>query len=218
MVFRRFLNSWLWFHFIFKLILGLVPLAAGAGTANCPANEEWNSCGSACAERYCCDSDDKGHCKNQECPEVCEQRCECIKGYARDFHSGNCIPKADCLALPASHAPSLAPSPAPPACPDNEVYNNCNKGYEPFCCEHSMDAKSSRQFAQVDIIFTFWSARHSYMPSFLLVKPCDWSIQIKRHILVWKWRVCFYAIDWFRMRTSGTFKIVPFFEFTIYSL
>ena len=155
-------NPWLWFHFIFKLILGLVPLVTGEQT-RCPANEEWSSCGSACAERYCCDGDDRGHCKNLECPEVCEERCECIKGYARDLRNPAmpCVPKADCLAQPATTT-----SPAPPACPDNEVYNNCYKGYEPFCCDHSLDAKSSRQFAQVNISLI--------CQVFLLIKPSDW--------------------------------------------
>ena len=37
-----------------------------------------------------------------------------------------------------------------PECPPNEVYNDCNKGYEPFCCEQSMNEMQSRQFAQVN--------------------------------------------------------------------
>ena len=48
-----------------------------------------------------------------------------------------------------------------PECPPNEVYNDCNKGYEPFCCEQSMNEAQSRQFAQVIhsdwFIFNAWS-------------------------------------------------------------
>ena len=61
----------------------------------CNVNEVWNECGSKCAERYCCDSD-KGHCANEICPEVCEARCECEKGYARSYQ-GHCVPKGECL-------------------------------------------------------------------------------------------------------------------------
>ena len=61
----------------------------------CNVNEEWNSCGSKCKERYCCNSE-KGHCSNEVCPAVCEPRCECVQGYARSYQ-GHCVPKAECV-------------------------------------------------------------------------------------------------------------------------
>ena len=66
----------------------------------CNVNEEWNECGSKCAERHCCDSE-KGHCINEICTAVCEPRCECVKGYARSYQ-GPCVPKADCFSTDGS--------------------------------------------------------------------------------------------------------------------
>ena len=45
------------------------------------------------------------------------------------------------------------------------------------------------------ILFLYSDWRGILICRVFFVKPSDWSIQIKRHILVWKWRVCFYAID-----------------------
>ena len=80
-------------------------------TPTCRENEQWNSCGSGCAERHCCDSNDKGHCKEDNCPEACEPRCECVSGYARDHATGYCIPKNDCS---DGHW-----------CPDGEHFSDC---------------------------------------------------------------------------------------------
>ena len=87
---------------------------------SCGTNEVWNDCGNECAERYCCstDNDPKGHCKNSICPEVCEPRCECGQGFARDRRTGQCILKEECV--------------NPPVCPENEelVCTTCS---EPKC-------------------------------------------------------------------------------------
>ena len=110
----------------------MTPLAAGlsaedpvevSGQPTCQQNEEWTDCGSSCGERYCCDSDDRGHCKNQSCPEMCEPRCECVKGFARDHVSGLCIPKEECL--------------LPTVCGVNEelVCTTCS---EPTCSQHDI--------------------------------------------------------------------------------
>ena len=53
-----------------------------------------------------------------------------------------------------------------PECPPNEVYNDCNKGYEPFCCDQSMNEAQTRQFAQVI---------HSDFPYFWLVQIVKFS-------------------------------------------
>ena len=77
--------------------MGLAALGAADQSQCDPNTEEWNDCGSQCAERVCCDSDPKGHCKDKNCPEECTPMCECIKAFAR-LPNGMCIPKDDCLA------------------------------------------------------------------------------------------------------------------------
>ena len=36
-----------------------------------------------------------------------------------------------------------------PDCPANEVYNDCNRGYEPFCCNESFNQIEAGQMAQL---------------------------------------------------------------------
>ena len=36
-----------------------------------------------------------------------------------------------------------------PECPVNEVYNDCNRGYEPFCCNESFNQIEAGQMAQL---------------------------------------------------------------------
>ena len=81
----------------FQLILGLAALGAADQSQCDPNTEQWNDCGSQCAERVCCESDPKGHCKDKNCPEECTPMCECIKGFARHPDGVMCIDKNDCL-------------------------------------------------------------------------------------------------------------------------
>ena len=36
-----------------------------------------------------------------------------------------------------------------PECPVNEVYSDCNRGYEPFCCNESFNQIEAGQMAQL---------------------------------------------------------------------
>ena len=100
----------------------------------CNVNEVWNECGSKCAERYCCDSD-KGHCANEICPEVCEARCECERGYARSYQ-GHCVPKDECLVTDgAVWNPDPVPSGVPTQCPGELIWNECgHECNDIYCC------------------------------------------------------------------------------------
>ena len=100
----------------------------------CNVNEVWNECGSKCAERYCCDSD-KGHCVNEICPDVCEARCECERGYARSYQ-GHCVPKDECLVTDgAIWNPDPVPSGVPTECPGELIWNECgHECNDIYCC------------------------------------------------------------------------------------
>ena len=63
-----------------------------------------------------------------------------------------------------------------PECPPNEVYNDCNKGYEPFCCDQSMNEAQTRQFAQVI---------HSDFPGFWLVQIVKLLFKFGNGVCAW---------------------------------
>ena len=98
-------------HEGFKLVNGQCTPIEEACTPKClMENEVWDTCANHCEERYCCDTNDKGHCKNDNCPNECYPMCTCETGYARDPRTNHCIPKADCV--------------FDPICPENEHFTD----------------------------------------------------------------------------------------------
>ncbi|KAJ6635855.1 Zonadhesin [Pseudolycoriella hygida] len=85
-------------------------------TQNCPLNEKYNECGTACPAT----------CENyqnppQSCTRQCVDGCECIDGYVRNEANGTCCLPRDC--------------PAPKVCPLNEQYYECGTAC-PLTCDN----------------------------------------------------------------------------------
>ncbi|KAL0871496.1 hypothetical protein ABMA27_005214 [Loxostege sticticalis] len=83
-------------------------------TPICDANEEFLSCGSACA----------GTCSQPEpvvCGGACSMGCFCKSGYVRDTTSNKCVPLDKC--------------PVEQCLNPNEVYDICNGACEPSCSD-----------------------------------------------------------------------------------
>ncbi|TKR72951.1 hypothetical protein L596_020330 [Steinernema carpocapsae] len=61
----------------------------------CGRNQRWNNCGT-------CDT----YCENsgQTCTQNCQQKCECVPGYVKDW-DGNCITKSQCTRHPDCKLP-----------------------------------------------------------------------------------------------------------------
>ncbi|GFV25247.1 tissue factor pathway inhibitor [Trichonephila clavipes] len=82
--------------------------ACGRGAGKCPKNEERSDCVIPCN-----DCQTRGRCNFL----VCNEGCDCKKGYYRDFR-GRCIPELQC--------PLVDPTPPPPEiCDEDEQYYAC---------------------------------------------------------------------------------------------
>ncbi|XP_053674322.1 serine protease inhibitor swm-1-like [Anopheles nili] len=84
----------------------------------CPANEEYNECGTACPQTC--------HPTKILCIKKCVEGCFCKEGYVRD-DNGRCIPFCECpRPCPCSY-------PVKHECGPDEVYSSCGSACQKNC-------------------------------------------------------------------------------------
>ncbi|KAM7343884.1 chymotrypsin inhibitor-like isoform 2-T2 [Cochliomyia hominivorax] len=75
------------FFFIFFILL-VLEISKQVQSKECPLNQEWDTCGSACPEEC-------GESAPYLCTHICVKGCRCKEGYLLKS-SGECVLAADC--------------------------------------------------------------------------------------------------------------------------
>jgi len=121
---------------IFALFLVYSAFSLGIAAPQCPANEIYNECGSAC----------QATCKSPAsilCKAICIADCFCKEGYLRN-DDGACVPAAQChgetlLEQPLAHPPPVM------ECEDNEIFSSCGSACYPTCKNRNRNRVCTRQ-------------------------------------------------------------------------
>uniref|UniRef100_A0A0N5C3Q0 TIL domain-containing protein n=1 Tax=Strongyloides papillosus TaxID=174720 RepID=A0A0N5C3Q0_STREA len=108
-------------------------------TGQCPPNEIWANCRSAC-EPNCLDNIKKP----KPCPRICKPAgCQCIEGFVRDDSTNTCVKRERC---PKTTTPFPTTT---RKCKKNEFWNYCGSVCEPKCSDDPKKIKPCPFICQV---------------------------------------------------------------------